>query len=175
MPFWVPLIFFFKRCLLYFSKSCWWDRVQNMLIFSRRCSTPLRAYKILQPEALVKTRGRGDCNCAILLAKRRVNSAYRELWETIYRLKKTIHGFVSSPLFTAFRLFLQKSELISFSWSQYALLTHQWTRILWMSHMIYFIQRYDSTKSIDNIMHAKPKCVNYCHMSILSISNHKHD
>ena len=31
------------RCVIYISKCCWlfWDRAQNMLIFGRRCNTPL--------------------------------------------------------------------------------------------------------------------------------------
>ena len=44
MSFLSSLNIFSIRCILYFSKSCWlfWVRAQNMLIFGRRCSTPLK-------------------------------------------------------------------------------------------------------------------------------------
>ena len=50
---------FFIRCIIYFSKSCWlfWDRAQNMLIFGRRCSTPLKENGL----SGVARGARGDC------------------------------------------------------------------------------------------------------------------
>ena len=39
------------RCICYCSRRCWlfWDRAQNMLIFGRRCSNPLRETGINLP------------------------------------------------------------------------------------------------------------------------------
>ena len=47
MPFLSSLNIFFMGCIFYLSKSCslFWDRAQNMLIFDRRCSTPLTTFK----------------------------------------------------------------------------------------------------------------------------------
>ena len=58
--FWVSrTIFFFIRCIIYFSKSCWlfWDREQNMLIFGRKCSAPLRS-KFRQAVLMFRVIGR---------------------------------------------------------------------------------------------------------------------
>ena len=54
---------FLIRCIIYFSKSCWlfWDTAQNMLIFGKRCSTPL---SILKPEnSVVKISIEGGTLC----------------------------------------------------------------------------------------------------------------
>ena len=44
MPFLSSLNIFYKMHNLFFKKICWlfWDRAQNMLIFGRRCSIPVR-------------------------------------------------------------------------------------------------------------------------------------